>query len=322
MNSQRMRATRQAAALLGPTEPSPNLNLAALGVVNTVVPDGPNKVRACCVLRAPAAGRCSLPPRLLEALMRLAGFQTTYLLCGGCGGTHRPARPPTTQASSTTPHHTTFPCLPCCCLTHPVRAHSCCCGSTHAAWLVDCWGAVRMYCPGRCAPLWAARAPSSPCCRLSSLLPCNTRARHTPTRAYVPLVCYPQVFVGGLPTYLAEEQVRLRMSGGRRVVDHNPCAALPCAHTYTYKALGGLPWLAEQLLRLNLRPPRRTAPFQNTNVCRLTFSRAALPYRTPHSTPHTNTPLAVPRACQPRTLLAHIPTFACTAPACLPRACS
>ena len=34
----------QAAALLGPTEPSTNLNLSKLGVVNTLVADGPNKI--------------------------------------------------------------------------------------------------------------------------------------------------------------------------------------------------------------------------------------------------------------------------------------
>lgn len=33
-----------AAILLGPTEPNSNLNLAALGLVNTVVTDGPNKL--------------------------------------------------------------------------------------------------------------------------------------------------------------------------------------------------------------------------------------------------------------------------------------
>ncbi len=33
-----------AAKLLGPTEPSPRINLALLGVVNTLVEDGPNKV--------------------------------------------------------------------------------------------------------------------------------------------------------------------------------------------------------------------------------------------------------------------------------------
>lgn len=34
----------QAARALGPIEPSPNLNLALLGVVNTLVEDGPNKI--------------------------------------------------------------------------------------------------------------------------------------------------------------------------------------------------------------------------------------------------------------------------------------
>lgn len=33
-----------AAILLGPSEPNSNLNLAALGLVNTVVTDGPNKL--------------------------------------------------------------------------------------------------------------------------------------------------------------------------------------------------------------------------------------------------------------------------------------